>query len=95
MEDFTLHNEIVAESDTLMDLLDGILRISWNNAVNECTIYSASLLEPCLEAFSKIPEVNILIYALLEFLTVKEDKFTWKDDESLRLVTIEMVISVI
>ena len=95
MEDLAFHNKIVVISDTLMNLLDGILRITWNDTVNECTIYSASLFEPCLEAFSKIPKVNILIYALLEFLTVKEDKFTWKDDESLRLVTIEMVISVI
>ena len=83
MEDFTLHNEIVAESDTLMDLLDGILRITWNDTVNECTIYSTSLFEPCLEAISKLPELDILIDALLEFLAIQEDKFAWKDDESL------------
>ena len=65
MEYFTLYNEIVTESDAFMYLLDGILRISRNDTVNECAIYSTCFLEPCLEAFTKIPEVDILIDTLL------------------------------
>ena len=95
MEYFTLHDKIIAETDTLMYLVDGILRIARNDTVNKSAVYSASLFKPRLEAFSEVPEVDILIDAFLEFLTVKEDQLTWEDDESLALVTIEMVVSVI
>ena len=95
MEDLTLYNEIVLESDALVDLIDGVLWISWNNAVHQSAVYSACLLEPCLEALTEIPEVDVLIDALLEFLAVKEDKLAWEDDESLAHVTIEMLVSAI
>ena len=95
MEDLALYNEVVLESDTLVDLVNGVLRISRNDPVYECAVNTASLLEPCLEAFSEIPKVNVLIDALLELLAVKEDELTRKDDESLGHVTVEMLVSVI
>ena len=83
MEDFTLYHEVVLEAYALMDLIDSIFRISGNDTVNKSAVYSTSLLEPCLEVFSEVPELDILIDALLEFLAIQEDKFAWKDDESL------------
>ena len=95
MEDFTLYHEIVLISDTLMNLLYGILRITRHNTVNEGTIYSAGLLEPCLEFLAELPELDVLVDALLEFLAVKEDKLAWENDESLAHVAVEMLVSVI
>ena len=95
MEDLTLDNEVVLEADALVDLVDGVLRITWNDSVYECAVNSASLFEPCLESFSEIPEVNVLIDALLEFFAVKEDELARKDDESLGHITVEVLISVI
>ena len=95
MEDLALNNQIVLEADALVDLVDGILRITRNDSVYERAVYAASLLEPCLEAFSEIPEVDILIDALLELLAVKEDELARKDDESLCQVAVEVLVSVI
>ena len=95
MEDLALYNEVVLESDALVDLVDGVLRITWNDSVYECAVNSASLLEPCLEAFSEIPEVDVLIDALLELLAVKKDELARKDDESLGHVAVEVLVSVI
>ena len=95
VEDFTLHDEIVIITDTLMNLLDSILRITRNDTVHKSTIYSTSLLKPSLEALAKIPKIDILTYALLKFLAVKEDKLTRKNDQSLAPVAIEMIISAI
>ena len=95
MEDLTLDNEVVLEADALVDLVDGVLRITWNDSVYECAVNTASLLEPCLEAFSEIPEVDVLIDALLELLAVKEDELARKDDESLGHITFEILESMI
>ena len=95
VEDFTLYDEIVIVADTLMNLLDGILRITRNDTVHKSTINSTSLLKPSLEALTKIPKIDILINTLLKFLTIKEDKLARKDDQSLILVAIEMIISAI
>ena len=73
MEDLALYHEVVLVADALVDLVDGVLRVAGNDTVNEGAVYSASLLEPCLEAFSEVPEVDVLVDALLEFLAVEED----------------------
>ena len=95
VEDFTFHHKVVLEPDTLMDLIDGILRISRYDTVYECAIYSTSLLEPSLEALSEVPEFHVLIYTFLQFLAVKEYQLTRKDDETLGKVAVEMLISAI
>jgi hypothetical protein len=95
MEDLALDYEIILESDALMYLLDRILRIAWHDTVDQRAVYSASLLEPCLEAFSEIPEVDVLINTLLEFLSVEKDKFAWEDYESFGHITVEMLVSAI
>ena len=95
MEDLTLDNEVILISDTLMNLVDRILRIARYYTVYESTVYSASLLKPVLEVLAKLPEFDILIYALLQFLTIEEDEFARKDDESLAHITLEMLISVV
>ena len=95
MEDFTLYYDIVAVADALMNLSDGVLRISRNDTVHEGAVNTASLLEPSLEFLAKLPQLYVLVDALLEFLSVEEDKFAWKDDESLRHVTLEMLESVV
>ena len=95
VENLALYHEIVLESDALVDLVDGVLRIARNDSVYEGAVNTASLLEPCLEVFSEIPEVDVLIYALLELLAVKEDELARKDDESLGHVAVEVLVSVI
>ena len=86
MEDLALDHEVVLISYALVDLVDGILRITRNDAVHERAVYSACCLEPCLEAFSELPEVYILIDALLEFLSVEEDELARENDKTLCLV---------
>ena len=95
MENLSLDDKVILEADALMNLVDRILRITWHNAVNECTVDTASLFEPCLETFSEIPQVDVLVNALLEFLSVKENEFAREDNESLGHVTVEMLVSVI
>ena len=58
-----------------MNLVDRILRIAGHDSVDKCAVYAACLLEPCLEAVSEVPEVDILVYALLKFLSVEEYQF--------------------
>ena len=95
MEYFSLYNQIVLIADALMDLLYGILRIAWNDTVNQSAVYSACLLEPCLESFTKVPQLDILINTFLEFLSVKENQFARKYDEAFCHVTVEVLISAV
>ena len=95
MEDLAFYHKVVLETYAFMYLIDGILRISWHDTVYKCAVHSAGLFEPCPEAFSEIPEVDVLIYALLEFLAIEEDKFARKDDESFPHIAIEVLVSVI
>ena len=95
MEYLTFHYKIVLVSYALVDLVYRILRIARNDTVNEGAIDSASLLKPFLEAVAKLPEVDVLIDAFLEFLAIEEDKLARKNDESLGHIALEMLISVI
>ena len=95
VENLALDHKVVAVADSLMNLLNSILWIAWNDTVHKSAVYAASLLEPCLELLAELPELYVLIYALLEFLTVKEDKLAWQDDETLCHIAIEMLISAI
>ena len=78
-----------------MDLVNSVLRISRDNAVDQRAVDSASLLEPSLEIFAKIPESDILLYALLQLLSIKEDQLTRQNDQALGRITLEMFISMI
>ena len=95
VEDFSFDYEIILETDALMNLFDRILRIARHDAVDKCAVYSASLLEPCLEAVSEVPEVDVLVYALLELLSVKEYKFARENYESFGHVSVEMLVSAV
>ena len=95
MEYFSLYNQIVLIADALMDLPDGILRIAGDYTVDQCTVYAARLLEPCLETFPEVPQLDILINTFLELLSVKEDQFARKYDEAFSHVTVEVLISAV
>ena len=95
MEDLALYDKIVLIADALMDLVDRILRISRHDAVNEGAVYTACLFEPCLESVSEIPEIDVLVDALLELLSVQEDELARKDYESLGHIAAEMLVSAV
>ena len=95
MEDLTLYDKIVLVADALVYLVDRILRIAGNYTVNKGAIYSAGLLEPFLETVTKLPQVDVLIDAFLELLSVQKDKLAWKDDESFGLIAVEMGVTTV
>ena len=95
MEYLALHYKIVLESYAFMDLVDGILRVSRHDAVNERAINATCLLEPCLESFFKVPELDILMNAFFQMLAIEEDKFAWKDYQTFGCISVEMSVSMV
>ena len=95
MENLSLHYKLVIVSYAFMDLVDGILRISGNYAVNKSAINATCLFEPCLEAFFKVPELDILMYAFFQMLAIEEDKFAWKDYQTFGCISVEMSVSMV
>ena len=95
VENLSLHYKLVIVSYAFMDLVDGILRISGNYAVNKSAINATCLLEPCLEAFFKVPELDILMYAFFQMLAIEEDKFAWKDYQTFGCISVEMSVSMV
>ena len=95
VEDFCLDYDLVVIAYPFVNLVDGVLRIAWYDAVHEGAIYSASFFEPLFESVSELPELYILVYAFLEFPSVEENEFAREDDETFGKVTVEMEVSVI
>ena len=93
VENFSLDYQMVVIPYSLMYLIYGIFRVSRNYSVHQRAIYSAGRLEPVPEAFFQSPELDILPYALLQFLSVQENKFAREYDQAFRLVSAEMPVS--
>ena len=95
VENLSLHYKLVIVSYAFMDLVDGILRVSRHDAVNERAINATCLFEPCLEAFFKVPELDILMNAFFQMLAIEEDKFAWKDYQTFGCISVEMSVSMV
>ena len=95
VEGLCLYNEVVAITDLLLNLLDLITWEAWNNTVYECSVNAASLLEPLLEISTKVPKFDILIDTILQYVTIQEDQLAREDNESLRGIAIESLITTI
>ena len=94
VEDFGLHYEVVGIADLLLDLSNLLAGEARHDAVNECGAHVAVFREPCLEllivgAEIIFPQLNVLINALLQVVSVQEDQLARHDDKTLRLVALE------
>jgi len=90
-----LYDEVVAIRDLLLNLGNLLAGEAGDNAVDECGIDAAGLLEPLLEAFAELPELNVLIDAVLQHVAVQEDELAGEDDEALRGVAVKGLIAAI
>ena len=86
---------MVVIAHTLAQLRGGIPRIPRDDTVHERRIHAAGLLEPGAEIRTQVPQVDVLADALLQVLAVLEDELAREDDETLRLVTLEVLPAVI
>ena len=89
MEGLGLYNEVVAITDLLLNLLDLVAGEAWHDTVYECSIDATSLLEPLLEVGTQVPQVDILIDAILQHMAIEEDQLTREDDQALGRITVE------
>ena len=99
MEALCLHHEVVLISNLLLDFLDGVTREARDDTVDERCAYEAVLREPLLEALIVgsevvLPQLNVLVDALLQMMAVEEDELAWHKDHTLRRVAIEVLVAV-
>ena len=99
VEAFCLNYEVVLVANLLLNLLDGIAWETRNDAVYQCSANVAVVGEPLLEALVisthiALPELDILIDALLEVVTVQENQLTWHQDHTLGWVALEELVTV-
>ena len=90
-----LYHEVVAIRNLLLDLFYLLAGEPRHDTVHQCGIDAAGLLEPFLEVGTEVPQVDILIDALLQHMTVQEDQFTGEDDQSLGHVTAERLVTAV
>ena len=93
MEDLGFHHQPVFVACTVEKFGDVVFRIARNYSVHQSAVYAASGFKPVTEIFTQIPEFDVLAYAFLQFLSVQENKFARKDDETFRFVAVEMPVS--
>ena len=94
VEDLGLYHQVVAIASTLLELVDVLAWEARNDAVNEGCADVVVLEEPVLELLVVLaevlfPELDVLLDALLEVVTVEEDELTRHEDEALLGVTVE------
>ena len=94
VEDLGLDHQVVGIAGTLLQLGDVLAWEAGNDAVNEGSANVAVLVEPLLEccivlAEVILPELDVLLDAILEVMSVEEDQLARHDDEALLGVAIE------
>ena len=95
VEDLGLVQQMVVIAHALAQLGGGIPRITRDNAVHKRRVHAAGLLEPGAEVRTQVPQVDVLADAFLQVFSVLEDQFAREDDETLRLVTLEVLPAVV
>ena len=88
VEDLCLYDEVVGIGNLLLDIGNLLAGESGNDAVNECGANVVVLLKPLLESFIVsteviLPELDVLLDALLQVMAVQEDQLARHDDKSL------------
>ena len=99
VEDFCLYNEVVLVRNLLLNLSNLLAWESRNDTVYQCSANIAIVCKPALESFVVsteilFPKFDILIDALLEVVTVQEDKLARHDDKTLLRITIKELVAV-
>ena len=95
MEVLGLYYQVVAIRNLLLNLGNLLAWESWYDTVNEGSIYATSLLEPFLEVVAKVPQLDLLINAILEHVAVQENQLAREDNQSLGLVAVESLITTV
>src|SRR5574344_293215 len=95
VEYFSLYDHIVGIAYLFLNIFYILARESRYYTVNKCSINAAALCEPFLKSFRQLPQVDILIDAILQMMSVKEYKFTRKYDKTFVLCTVECLITAI
>ena len=89
VEVFSLYDEVIAIANLLLNLSNLLAGESRHDTVYEGSVNATALVEPLLEVCGQLPQFDVLIDAILQHVTVQENKLTGEDDESLRGVTVE------
>ena len=99
VEDLALHHRSVLVADTLPQLLFVVAGIAVDDAVDECGADRAAVGYPFAESLSFVevfvPQVDVLVDALFEVMSIAEDQLTGQDDESLLGVAVETSVAAI
>ena len=90
-----LDDEIVTVANFLLYLCNLLAGEARNDAVDEGSVNTAAVLKPLAEAFGQFSEVDVLADAVLQHVTVEEDKLAGEDDEALGGVAIEGLIAAV
>ena len=94
VEDFCLNNEVVLVANLLLDVGNLLAWEARNDAVNEGSANVVVLLEPLLESSVvstevSLPQLDVLLDAVLQVVTVEEDELARHDDKTLCRIAVE------
>ena len=89
VECLCLYHEVVAIANLLLYLCNFLALETWNDTVNECGIYAATVVKPLLELLWKLPKLDVFVYSVLQHMAVEEDELAREDDKSLRWVAVK------
>ena len=95
MEVLGLYDEVVAIADLLLNLGNLLAGEARNDTVYEGSVNTAALVEPLLEVCGQLPQLDVLIDAILQYVTVEENELAGEDDQTLRGITVESLVAAI
>ena len=95
VEVLSLYDEVVAIADLLLNLLDFVAGEAGHDAVYQRSIDAAAFLEPLLEALAELPQFDVLLDAVLQYVTVQEYELAGEDNQALGGITVEGLVAAI
>ena len=95
MEYLGLYYKIILISKTCLYVLNFVAREARHDTVNKRGAHKAVIGEPTAEVLTKVPQVNVLVYALFKFMTVEENQFARENYPSFVGRTVECFEAVI
>ncbi len=90
-----LYDEVVAVTDLFLYLLDLIAGEARHDTVYESGIDTTGLVEPLLKVGTEVPQFDVFIDAVLQDVTIEEDQLTGEDNQSLRHIAVEGLITTV
>ena len=95
VEVFGLYDEVVTIANLLLNLGNFFARESGYDTIYESSVNATTLVKPLLEVCTKVPQLNILINAILQHVAIQENELAGEDNQTLRGIAIESLIAAI